>query len=145
MSPARAPLFALALLGCATGRPSSTAPASPAGGPTAPLWGTLWVLEDLAGAGVMDYVRATLEFPQPGKIAGNASCNRFFGSATITGDRLTASPLGATQMACPEAVMNQESRYLQALQHATRFALDGPWLLVYSSGQAKPLRLIAAD
>ena len=41
--------------------------------------------------------------------------------------------------------MNQESRYLQALQHATRFALDGPWLLVHSAGLEKPLRFIAAD
>jgi putative lipoprotein len=118
---------------------------APAGGPPARLWGTAWVLEDLAGAGVMDYVRATLEFPEPGKVAGNGSCNRFFGSATVTGDRLTVSPLGATRMACPEAVMNQESRYFQALQGATRFTLDGPWLLVHSAGLEKPLRLIAED
>jgi putative lipoprotein len=118
---------------------------TPASGTPARLWGTAWVLEDLAGAGVMDYVRATLEFPQSGKVAGNGSCNRFFGSATMAGDRLTVSPLSATRMACPEAVMNQESRYLQALQGATRFTLDGPWLLVHSAGLEQPLRFIAAD
>jgi putative lipoprotein len=98
---------------------------APAGGPP----GTAWVLEDLAGAGVMDYVRATLEFPEPGKVAGNGSCNRFFGSAPVTGDRLTVSPLGATRMACPEAVMNQESRYFQALQapHGSPSTGPGSW------------------
>ena len=109
------------------------------------LWGTSWVLEDLAGAGVMDYVRATLEFPEPGRVAGNGSCNRFFGSATISGGALTVAPLGSTRKACPEAVANQEDRYLEALQGATRFAMDGPWLLVYSAGLEKPLRFTAAE
>ncbi len=109
------------------------------------LWGTTWVLEDLAGAGVMDYVRATLEFPESGKVAGNGSCNRFSGSATITGNALSISPLGTTQRACPEAVGDQESRYLKALQAATRFEIDGPWLLVYSAGLDQPLKFTAAE
>ena len=112
---------------------------------TVSLWGTSWGLEDLAGAGVMDYVRATLEFPERGKIAGNGSCNRFFGSATITGDSIALVPLGSTQRACPEAVANQEDRYLTALRGATRFAIDGPWLLLYSSGLEQPLRFVAAE
>ena len=106
--------------------------------------GTSWVLEDLAGAGVMDYVRATLEFPEPGRVAGNGSCNRFFGSATISGGAhgraARLDPEGLSRSRC-----NQEDRYLEALQGATRFAMDGPWLLVYSAGLEKPLRFTAAE
>ena len=43
-------------------------------------------------------------------------------------------------MACAEAVMNQETRYLKALQDAERFAFQGPCLLIYAKGIEKPLR-----
>ncbi len=39
-----------------------------------------------------------------------------------------------------EAVSNQESNYLRALQSAERFNVDGPFLLIYSQGSDKPLR-----
>jgi heat shock protein HslJ len=74
------------------------------------LTGTEWLLEDLGGAGVMDNIQTTLTFPEAGKIAGNGSCNRFFGPAEISGSAIKLGPLGSTRMACPEAVMNQERR-----------------------------------
>jgi heat shock protein HslJ len=43
-------------------------------------------------------------------------------------------------MACPEAVMNQETKYLQALQSAERFEWKDPYLLIYCKGLEKPLR-----
>jgi heat shock protein HslJ len=43
-------------------------------------------------------------------------------------------------MACPEAVMNQETKYLQALQAAERFEWNDPYLLIYSKEMEKPLR-----
>ena len=43
-------------------------------------------------------------------------------------------------MACPEAVMNQESKYLEALQAAERFEWKDPYLLIYCKGLEKPLR-----
>jgi heat shock protein HslJ len=43
-------------------------------------------------------------------------------------------------MACVPAAMDQEARYLKALEGAERMALDGPYLLVYSKGLDKPLR-----
>ena len=92
----------------------------------------------------MDYVRATLEFPERGRVAGSGSCNRFFGSAIVTGDSLQVGQIGTTRMACADSVAGQERRYLAALEGATRFALDGPSLLVYSSGLERPLRFTGA-
>jgi heat shock protein HslJ len=102
--------------------------------------GTAWQLEDLAGAGVLDSAAATLEFPAEGKVAGSASCNRFSGPVTIAGDSIAFGPQAVTRMACPEAIMGQESAYLEALQHAERFRVEGPFLYVYSAGREKPLR-----
>ena len=104
------------------------------------LWETSWVLEDIGGTGVIDGARATLEFPERGKTAGRASCNRFFGTVAVTGPAIAFGALGATRMACAEAVMNQESRYLKALQDAERYTIDGTVLMVYSKGMDRPLR-----
>jgi heat shock protein HslJ len=102
--------------------------------------GSEWLLEDLGGSGVIDSVQATLNFPQTGRVAGNTSCNRFSGPVEISGDSIKFGPLVSTRMACPEAVMSQETKYLSALPAAERFAWNDPYLLVYCRGFDKPLR-----
>jgi heat shock protein HslJ len=104
------------------------------------LSGSEWLLEDLGGSGVIDNAQATLSFPEKGKVAGKASCNRFFGTVDITGDHIKFGGLGSTRMACPEAMMNQETKYLAALQAAQRFEWNDPYLLIYCTGSEKPLR-----
>jgi heat shock protein HslJ len=99
-----------------------------------------WLLEDLGGSGVIDNIQATLTFPEAGKVAGKGSCNRFFGPAEISGDAIKFGPLGSTRMACPEAVMNQETKYLNVLQAAERFEWKDPYLLIHCKGFEKPLR-----
>jgi heat shock protein HslJ len=104
------------------------------------LAGSEWLLEDLGGSGVIDRIQATLAFPEAGKVEGNGSCNRFFGPATISGDTIKLGPLASTRMACPETVMNQESKYLDALQAAERFEWKDSHLLIYCKDCEKPLR-----
>jgi heat shock protein HslJ len=104
------------------------------------LVGTEWLLEDLGGAGVIDNIRATLTFPEAGKTAGNGSCNRFFGPAEINGSAIKLGPLASTRIGCPEAVMDQETKYFNALQAAERFEWKDPYLLIYCKGLEKPLR-----
>ena len=104
------------------------------------LTGSEWLLEDLAGLGVTDNIQATLTFPEAGKVAGNGSCNRFFGPAELSGDSIKVGPLASTRMVCPEAVMNQETKYINALQAAEHFEWKSPYLLIYCKGLEKPLR-----
>ena len=104
------------------------------------LQGSEWRLEDLAGTSVIDNAEATLTFPEAGRVAGRGSCNRFFGTAEVSGDLLKLGPLGSTRMSCPEAVINQETKYLQALQAAERFEWKDPYLVIYCKGSEKPLR-----
>ncbi|MBA3345455.1 MAG: META domain-containing protein, partial [Gemmatimonadales bacterium] len=106
----------------------------------ASLWETSWVLEDVAGTGVLDAARATLEFPESGKVAGRGSCNRFFGSVEINGESITFGPLGSTRMACVEAVMNQEVKYLKTLQDAERYAVEGTTLWIHTKAMDRALR-----
>jgi heat shock protein HslJ len=111
--------------------------------PTTPaafnLSGSDWELKDLGGVAA-DHGKATLSFPEPGKIAGNGSCNRFFASSEINGDAIKLGAMGSTRMACPEPVMTQESKYLETLQAAERFEWKDPYLLIYCKGLDKPLR-----
>jgi heat shock protein HslJ len=125
----------LLLSGCAGNRGGDPPPES--------LEGTSWRLEDLAGGGVADGVEATLEFAPEGKVAGRASCNRFFGTVKVSGEKIAFTGLGATKMACPEPAMSQEKKYLVALENARRFTRDGPRLLIHAEGLEQPLRFVA--
>jgi len=103
------------------------------------LLGTEWLLENLEG-GSPDHGRATLAFPETGKVSGNGSCNRFFGPAEIKGDAIRLGPLASTRMACAEEAMDQEAKYLEALQAAERFEWKDPYLLIHCKGHELPLR-----
>jgi heat shock protein HslJ len=145
-------LMGLVLVGCAAGvgnAPPTTrtesapviTPSPPAAAGAGELPGSSWRLEDLAGVAALPNVEATLEFPEAGKVAGRASCNRFFGTVELSGESIKFGPLASTKMACIDDATNaQEVKYLQALHGAERFAFDGPALLIYSKRMDKPLR-----
>lgn len=111
------------------------------------LTGTRWRLEDLAGAGVIDRVQATLEFSgeAPLSVAGNASCNRFRGTVTVSGGTIAFGPLATTRKMCAEAIMRQENEYLAALREAQRFEIKEPFLYIFAANRSQPLRFIRAD
>ena len=104
--------------------------------------GTKWRLEDLAGAGVMDRVQATLDFSEGGKVSGKGSCNQFHGTVTFDGGTITFGPLATSRKFCGEAVMNQENQYLAALRGAQRFEIKEPFLYIIAAGRSQPLRFI---
>ncbi len=109
--------------------------------PPAPvLVGTEWRLESLGGKDLPASSQASLTFPESGRVAGNAPCNRFFGTYTQTGQKLSFSQMGSTRMACIGTAAEQETRYLAALQKATGFEVDGGRLILRLSGQEPPLR-----
>jgi heat shock protein HslJ/uncharacterized membrane protein len=127
--------------------PATAMSAGPPDAGTSPtaasLLGTAWRLEDLAGAGVLDRVQATLEFPEPGRAGGFGSCNRFNGAVTIEGDSIRFDGIAATRRACPEAVMRQETAYFAALQAAERYEREGETLRIHARDRPAALRFIA--
>lgn len=80
-----------------------------------------WKVEEIAGEPVIATSETSLAFDLEGSMHGNASCNRFFGGFTLTGEGLTLSPGGATMMACETGLMEQEQRFLAALEQVNRF------------------------
>jgi heat shock protein HslJ len=86
---------------------------------------TLWKLVSYANsegelASVLPDHEITVEF-EGGRVAGNAGCNNYFGAYDVSGDRLTLGPIGATVMACEDAVNKQEGEYLGALENAVSY------------------------
>ena len=104
-----------------------------------------WLLEDLGGRGVMDIAQTTIEFDAEGRVFGSGGCNRFTGTYTYDGGMLGFGPLAGTKMMCPEAVMDQEDRFLAALGEVERVEMDGPFLLIFFAGSDAPLRFTKVD
>jgi heat shock protein HslJ len=86
----------------------------------------VWVLTSLNDAAFS--ARATLTFPEEGKIAGEAPCNSYFGAQTAPYPWFKAESIGATRRACPE--LDAESKYLEALSQATISEISGEILIL---------------
>ena len=99
----------------------------------APLLGQEWVIEDIAGSGVIDNSHATLHFLADGSLAGSATCNRIIGRYQTDGERLSIAPAGTTMMACPAALMNQERKLLALLPTVERYRIDESGALVLTA------------
>lgn len=91
----------------------------------ATLFGTTWLAEDINGRGVIDDAQSTFSVTPDGKVTGSGGCNRFFAEAEVKGDRIAIGKAGATMMACPEALMDQERKFLAALEAAAAYRIDG--------------------
>lgn len=100
------------------------------GDPATLLQGAEWVVEDLRGGGVVDRSRATLTFGADGRVSGNASCNRYSASYSLTGETLKITKPISTKMACAPALMQQEQRFFDLLAQVRRFAIDAAGALV---------------
>ena len=137
-------LLAFLVMGCPRTQGPAKNTAKLNSGPVS-LVGTEWTLQDLSGTPALPNGKATLAFPESGRVAGNGSCNRFTGSAEISGDTIKFGMLASTRMACMDnAVSSQEMEYLKALQAAKRFELKDSALLIYAEGYDKPLRFARA-
>ncbi len=93
------------------------------------LTGKVWALTELMGKPPVAGTGISAEFTADGKVAGSAGCNRYSGTYTISGSNITfSSPMAMTMMMCEQAVMDQESAYMQALGEAKTFAIQGDQL-----------------
>lgn len=106
------------------------------------LTGSRWLLEDLDGKGVVDRVQSTLEFGERGALAGNLACNRFTTTYEQSGPRLTFGRVASTRMMCPEAVMDQERRFTEALGSTRGALVKEPYLYLLDQRGANLARLI---
>lgn len=67
----------------------------------------------------------TATFTPDGQVSGNAGCNTYNGPYKLDGTSLTVGPLASTMMACDQAIMDQETQFLTALQTPTTVEPSG--------------------
>ena len=75
-----------------------------------------WTVEYIGERPVIDNSPAYIEFAEEGRAGGNASCNRFTGAYVLSGSSLTFSNMASTKKMCFPALMEQEARFLAALE-----------------------------
>lgn len=103
-----------------------------------PLVGTEWQLIQLGGETIRPQegcFTITLS-AENGQISGVGACNRLSGTYQSDEKRsLKIGPLAATRMACPD--LKREQAFIEALESATHYDMDGPMLLILSDGELR--------
>ncbi|MBW4517490.1 MAG: META domain-containing protein [Timaviella obliquedivisa GSE-PSE-MK23-08B] len=71
------------------------------------------------------------------RVSGSGGCNRFTGSYETESNILSLGALASTRKACEESVMNQEAKYLAALQAAQQYEVNtqGELQIFYQTAQ----------
>lgn len=113
---------------------------------TAPAPGLTSTSWELIAIGVGDTLTSpvgntgiTATFTDDGQVSGAAGCNRYFGSVTVAGDRITFGMIATTKMACAEEIMTQEQAFVELLGQVTNYTLDGNRLILYADGGNRTL------
>jgi heat shock protein HslJ len=100
------------------------------------LVGPTWVLQsynDQAAFVVpMEKTQIDLNFMEDGSVSGSSGCNQYSGSYQAGDISLSIGPLAATQKACsdPEGIMEQEAKYLAALESVASYEINVNALLL---------------
>lgn len=91
-----------------------------------------WVLRTVDDIPV-EYT-ATLNLGEPGRVAGQAPCNRYFAEVQQDGDSFRLGLIGATRMMCADAA--HEAAYFQALQGVETMQLMPGTLTLTGAGHS---------
>ncbi|MFT5235108.1 MAG: heat shock protein HslJ [Shewanella sp.] len=89
-----------------------------------------WNIEVINDKPVIDYSPAQLIFDANGKLSGNNSCNNFFGTYSINGDKLELTSAGNTMKACIDALMDQEQRFIAAMPEVAQANMSNGKLIL---------------
>lgn len=97
-----------------------------------------WVVEDIAGGGIVDSSRITLNFAPDGRLSGRAGCNQYSTKYSLS-SKLNIGNIAMTKMACAPALLDQEYRFTQLLAAATSATLDTQGALILHSSDGKTI------
>ena len=114
------------------------------GAPAQGLAGSEWVVEDIAGRGVVDRSRTSMAFAAEGRVSGSGGCNRFTGGYAQDGASLRFGRMASTRMACVPAAMDQERRFFEALDSVAAWRIENGLLHLTGAGGATLIRLSRA-
>ncbi len=86
--------------------------------------------------------KATVTFPEPGKIAGHAPCNSYSGAMTAPYPWFETGPLVVTKMACE--YLDSESRFFAALGDMSLSEVSGK-AMILSNDKGREMLFAAGD
>lgn len=116
------------------------------------LAGTEWIVTAINAdsQGVVSTLtepQITAAFGSDGQVSGSAGCNRYFAGFSVDGTALKIDPPSATKMFCgePAGLMEQESRFLKALESAVRYRISGSTLELYRADGSIAVTLASAS
>lgn len=75
--------------------------------------------------------KATIAFPEEGRVVGQAPCNRYFAQQTVPYPWFGLEGIGATRMACPDLAI--ETAFFNALEGMTLAEVSGDTLILSNS------------
>jgi heat shock protein HslJ len=109
------------------------------GDPATLLRGGEWVVTEIAGRGLVERSRATLNFGGDGRVYGRSSCNNYTAEYRLSGETLTVSKPAGTMMACEPPILQQEGVFLDVLRNLRSFDLRGDGTLVLAAGDGRTI------
>jgi heat shock protein HslJ len=124
-------VLAVAVVSCAgSGEGTTTRDPGTTRTPVTPgpsLASTNWRVIEVGGVAMMgDTTGPTLVFDSAGQVSGNTGCNQYSGTVSLSGMSIAFSPMTATLVACPDtSQMAQERRFLEEIEHARSYELNG--------------------
>ncbi len=128
--------FVLAAMGAA----SASAPKAEA---SPPPYGA-WLVEEVRGETVAEFVRQTLKLSEDGTASGSSGCNQFSSDVDSSDEAsLRFDALGSTRMLCADEVMAEEQRYLAALEAVRSWQSDGATLTLTDESGDVAVRLVS--
>jgi len=104
------------------------------------LAGTTWGVERIDEVPA-DHAASTLRFVSESRVAGRAGCNQYAGAAQLGARTLRISETLSTRMACEPSIMQQERRFLTALDAVRSFRREGDRLLLMDEAERVRVRL----
>ena len=105
--------------------------------------GIEWVVTEVLGTPWPNDDPATLMIDTEAHVSAFAGCNRFRGQASMSDGEFTMlGDLAGTMMACPDAVENEERRFLSALTRVTGYVRYGGGLVMTDAQGSAVLHLI---
>ncbi|MHC8306893.1 META domain-containing protein [Pseudomonas sp. PB3P13] len=99
-----------------------------------------YILEWIGERPLMDYSHLTITLGDDGRAYGNGGCNHWFAPYSQEGNKLTFGKIGSTRKMCAPALMEQEQRFLQALEKVQRWDVSPIDQVRFWPAEGKPLR-----
>jgi len=94
------------------------------------IQGSEWTLTSIDGTAITATATPTLTIADDGRATGFNGCNRYFGPATIEGDKLTVAPLGSTRKFCGHTENELERKVNAVIGGPSEITLNGTTLVI---------------